>query len=64
MSDMLISPAKKRHDELRSRLREILAARRPPVEAADEVRQIETELNQLREQIELEKSGSPALLRG
>lgn len=59
---MLISPIKKRFDDLQQRLREI--RKRDGSEAATEEIEITTELEQLREQLDKETSGEPAVLKG
>jgi hypothetical protein len=58
---MLISPTKKKIEELTQRIREIKSAKVP----AEDVAELETELNQLKEQVEQEsQSQGSALLKG
>lgn len=58
---MLISPTKKKIEELTQRIREIKSAKVP----AEDVTELETELNQLKEQVEQEsQSQGSALLKG
>ena len=59
---MLISPKKKRYDELQARLREIRSVSAPY--ASPEVAEIEEELMSLHEQLVAEQSGGPAILKG
>lgn len=59
---MLISPTKKRYDDLQQKLREIRAVSSPYV--TDEVVAIQEEIEQLQEQLNIEKSGGPAILKG
>lgn len=59
---MLISPTKKRIDDLQARLREIRSVSTPY--AAPEITEIEEELKSLQEQLVAEQSGGPAVLKG
>lgn len=59
---MLISPTKKRIDDLQARLREIRSVSTPYT--APEIIEIEEEIKSLREQLVAEQVGGPAILKG